>query len=117
MGGKGQRRREKNYKAAHGGYSGLPPPPVLSQLDALPSKLRQLISITRHQNGPFSPPYPFTFLSFTLYFSGFQWIPIFSGATAASELKKKDDGHAQNVSFITCFIYVFGFEISSYAVF
>ncbi|XP_057435512.1 uncharacterized protein LOC130728165 [Lotus japonicus] len=69
MGGKGQRRREKNYKAAHGGYSGLPPPPVLSQLDALPSKLRQLISITRHQNG----------------------------ATAASELKKKDDGHAQNV--------------------
>uniref|UniRef100_A0A2N9JBG3 Uncharacterized protein n=1 Tax=Fagus sylvatica TaxID=28930 RepID=A0A2N9JBG3_FAGSY len=42
MGGKGRRRREKNYKAAHGGYSRLPPPPVLSQVDAVPSKLREL---------------------------------------------------------------------------
>jgi len=52
MGGKGKRRREKNYRAAHGGYSGLPPPPNPSQLDALPSKLRQIMSFSQHQNGP-----------------------------------------------------------------
>ena len=46
MGGKGQRRREKNYAAAHGGHSRLPPPPVLSQIDAVPSKLRKLMSLT-----------------------------------------------------------------------
>ncbi|KAK7340141.1 hypothetical protein VNO77_20835 [Canavalia gladiata] len=50
MGGKGKRRREKNYRAAHGGYSGLPPPPDASQLDALPSKLRKIISFTQHPN-------------------------------------------------------------------
>lgn len=62
MGGKGRRRREKNYKAAHGGYSRLPPPPKSSQVDALPSKLRKLISFTSalssKPHGPFSPsPY------------------------------------------------------------
>ncbi|KAI9079880.1 hypothetical protein K1719_038126 [Acacia pycnantha] len=46
MGGKGRRRREKNYRAAHGGSSVLPPPPDSSKLDALPSKLRQIISFT-----------------------------------------------------------------------
>ncbi|GMN43029.1 hypothetical protein TIFTF001_012229 [Ficus carica] len=47
MGGKGRKRREKNYKAAHGGgYTRLPPPPDPSQVDALPSKLRKLISFT-----------------------------------------------------------------------
>ncbi|KAK7294959.1 hypothetical protein RJT34_17859 [Clitoria ternatea] len=46
MGGKGKRRREKNYRAAHGGYSSLPPPPDPSKLDALPYKLRTLISFT-----------------------------------------------------------------------
>ncbi|KAM3746349.1 hypothetical protein ACB098_06G196400 [Castanea mollissima] len=46
MGGKGQRRREKNYAAAHGGHSRLPPPPVLSQIDAVPSKLRKLMYLT-----------------------------------------------------------------------
>lgn len=47
MGGKGRRRREKNYRAAHGGsHSLLPPPPKSSQVDALPSKLRKLISLT-----------------------------------------------------------------------
>ncbi|KAL2330433.1 hypothetical protein Fmac_018014 [Flemingia macrophylla] len=51
MGGKGKRRREKNYRAAHGGYSGLPPPPKASQLDALPSKLRKIMSFTHQQNG------------------------------------------------------------------
>lgn len=46
MGGKGRKRREKNYRAAHGGYSRLPPPPNSSQLDALPAKLRKLMSFT-----------------------------------------------------------------------
>ncbi|TKY65581.1 hypothetical protein E2542_SST08441 [Spatholobus suberectus] len=68
MGGKGLRRREKNYRAAHGGYSGLPPPPNPSQLDALPSKLRKIISFTQHRNG----------------------------AIGSSKNKNNDDGHAQN---------------------
>ncbi|XP_022153750.1 DNA ligase 1 [Momordica charantia] len=46
MGGKGQRRRERNYRAAHGTYDRLPPPPDSSKLDALPSKLRKLMSFT-----------------------------------------------------------------------
>ncbi|XP_044492937.1 protein PXR1 isoform X2 [Mangifera indica] len=46
MGGQGRRRREKNYRAAHGGPTRLPPPPDPSQVDALPSKLRKLISFT-----------------------------------------------------------------------
>ncbi|XP_065859760.1 uncharacterized protein [Euphorbia lathyris] len=46
MGGKGKRRREKNFKAAHGGYSRLPPPPNPSNVDALPCKLRQIMSFT-----------------------------------------------------------------------
>ncbi|KAL5572004.1 hypothetical protein UlMin_021601 [Ulmus minor] len=50
MGGKGRRRREKNYLAAHGGYTRLPPPPDSSQLDVLPFKLRQLISLTKSQD-------------------------------------------------------------------
>nr|XP_043629041.1 chromatin assembly factor 1 subunit A [Erigeron canadensis] len=45
MGGKGKKRREKNYKEAHGvGKNRLPPPPVRSSLDVMPSKLRKLIS-------------------------------------------------------------------------
>lgn len=52
MAGKGRKRREKNYRAAHGGYSTLPPPPKTSQLDRLPSKLRQIMSFTQHPNGP-----------------------------------------------------------------
>ncbi|KAL6008027.1 hypothetical protein ACLOJK_033533 [Asimina triloba] len=46
MGGKGQRRREKNYKAAHGGDGRLPPPPISTDLDAIPSKLRRIIQFT-----------------------------------------------------------------------
>ncbi|KAG8363409.1 hypothetical protein BUALT_Bualt19G0019300 [Buddleja alternifolia] len=47
MGGKGQRRREKNYKAAHGGgNTRLPPPPDYSSLDSVPSKLRQIMSLS-----------------------------------------------------------------------
>ncbi|OMO78628.1 hypothetical protein CCACVL1_14250 [Corchorus capsularis] len=46
MGGKGRRRREKNYRAAHGGPARLPPPPNPSQLEALPSKLRKIMSFT-----------------------------------------------------------------------
>ncbi|KAJ1692734.1 hypothetical protein LUZ63_009432 [Rhynchospora breviuscula] len=47
MGGKGRRRREKNYAASHGGDTRLPPPPKLRELEALPSKLRQLIKFKR----------------------------------------------------------------------
>ncbi|GAU27926.1 hypothetical protein TSUD_160210 [Trifolium subterraneum] len=68
MAGKGRKRREKNYRAAHGGSSALPPPPKSSQLDALPFKLRQIISFTKHQND--SP--------------------------VLSKDKKFDHGHAQN---------------------
>ncbi|XP_050237705.1 uncharacterized protein LOC126687255 [Mercurialis annua] len=46
MGGKGKKRREKNFLAAHGGNSRLPPPPNPSQVDALPSKLRMIMSLT-----------------------------------------------------------------------
>ncbi|KAE9617783.1 hypothetical protein Lal_00033432 [Lupinus albus] len=49
MGAKGKKRREKNYRAAHGGYTGLPPPPDPSKLDSLPSKLRQIITFTHSQ--------------------------------------------------------------------
>lgn len=51
MTGKGVRRREKNYRAAHGGDSRLPPPPKQRELDALPSKLRRLIAIQNKQSG------------------------------------------------------------------
>ncbi|XP_071688712.1 uncharacterized protein [Rutidosis leptorrhynchoides] len=47
MGGKGKIRREKNYKEAHGvGKNRLPPPPVRSSLDVIPSKLRKLMAYT-----------------------------------------------------------------------
>ncbi|KAF6160296.1 hypothetical protein GIB67_019065 [Kingdonia uniflora] len=46
MGGKGQRRREKNFNAAHGGYSRLPLPPKSNEVDVLPSKLRRLLEFT-----------------------------------------------------------------------
>ncbi|KAL8142526.1 hypothetical protein V2J09_015558 [Rumex salicifolius] len=46
MGGKGKKRREKNYRSAHGDNTRLPPPPTPSSIDALPSKLRQLIAFT-----------------------------------------------------------------------
>ncbi|KAI3429005.1 uncharacterized protein J3R85_008823 [Psidium guajava] len=52
MVGKGRRRREKNYRAAHGGSTALPPPPDPSQVDALPSKLRKLISFASSQPPP-----------------------------------------------------------------
>lgn len=54
MVGKGRRRREKNYRAAHGGGTALPPPPDPSQVDALPSKLRKLISFASSAQPP--PP-------------------------------------------------------------
>ncbi|XP_009608312.1 protein PXR1 isoform X1 [Nicotiana tomentosiformis] len=49
MGGKGKKRREKNYRAAHGGTTRLPPPPTPSSLDALPSKLRQIMAFSGTQ--------------------------------------------------------------------
>ncbi|TVU12858.1 hypothetical protein EJB05_46523 [Eragrostis curvula] len=50
MPGKGVRRREKNYRAAHGANSRLPPPPKQRELEAIPSKLRRLIAIQNKQN-------------------------------------------------------------------
>ncbi|KAL6565913.1 hypothetical protein OROHE_004968 [Orobanche hederae] len=45
MAGKGIKRREKNYRAAHGGdNTRLPPPPDPSSADVVPSKLRKLMS-------------------------------------------------------------------------
>ncbi|KAM7261250.1 hypothetical protein ACFE04_026725 [Oxalis oulophora] len=52
MGGKGQRRREKNYKAAHGDSNRLPPPPD-KKPDTLPSKLRAILAYT----SPTPPPH------------------------------------------------------------
>ncbi|CAN6480325.1 unnamed protein product [Victoria cruziana] len=52
MGGKGKRRREKNYRAAHGGDTRLPPPPTVSQIDALPSKLKKLMQLRRAHDNP-----------------------------------------------------------------
>lgn len=66
MGGKGIRRREKNYTAAHGGGNNtrLPPPPVPSSIDALPSKLRKLMSLAGS-----SLPYVSHIATFELLFS------------------------------------------------
>ncbi|KAK9103506.1 hypothetical protein Sjap_020760 [Stephania japonica] len=52
MGGKGQKRREKNYRAAHGGdhTTRLPPPPKPTDVDALPSKLRRIIDFTTRES-------------------------------------------------------------------
>ncbi|CAO2837835.1 unnamed protein product [Amaranthus hypochondriacus] len=46
MGGKARKRREKNYLAAHGGHNRLPPPPNTSSINALPNKLRQILSFS-----------------------------------------------------------------------
>ncbi|KAL0309164.1 UNVERIFIED_CONTAM: hypothetical protein Sradi_5858700 [Sesamum radiatum] len=56
MGGKGIRRREKNYRAAHGGSSRLPPPPDPSSVDAVPSKLRKLMSLAGAKRQPINGP-------------------------------------------------------------
>ncbi|KAM3196059.1 hypothetical protein ACQJBY_071968 [Aegilops geniculata] len=56
MTGKGVRRREKNYRAAHGGDARLPPPPKQRELEALPSKLRRLIAIQKKQADASSGP-------------------------------------------------------------
>lgn len=50
MPGKGQRRREKNFRAAHGGDTRLPPPPKHRELEAIPSKLRRLIAFQNKHN-------------------------------------------------------------------
>lgn len=44
MGCKGKRRREKNYLAAHGGFT-LAPPPTAKEMEAIPSKLRRLMEL------------------------------------------------------------------------
>ncbi|KAF4367200.1 hypothetical protein F8388_006508 [Cannabis sativa] len=86
MGGRGRKRREKNYLAAHGGnYSRLPPPPNPSQLDALPSKLRTLISLT-------SPQPEVSPLSINYYVN--QFATVFPGSTRDSKNahKKRKNG-------------------------
>ncbi|OEL38604.1 hypothetical protein BAE44_0000379 [Dichanthelium oligosanthes] len=55
MPGKGQRRREKNYRAAHGGDSRLAPPPKQRELEAIPSKLRRLIAFQNKHNASGNP--------------------------------------------------------------
>ncbi|XP_077216140.1 coiled-coil protein isoform X2 [Tasmannia lanceolata] len=52
MGGKGRKRREKNFRAAHGGNSSLPPPPKSRDLDALPSKLRRIMEFITPLRNP-----------------------------------------------------------------
>ncbi|KAK4716698.1 hypothetical protein R3W88_015036 [Solanum pinnatisectum] len=51
MGGKGKKRREKNYRAAHGGTTRLPPPLNTSSIDAIPSKLRQIMAFSGEGKG------------------------------------------------------------------
>ncbi|WMV30701.1 hypothetical protein MTR67_024086 [Solanum verrucosum] len=46
MEGKGKKRREKNYRATHGGTTRLPPPPNTSSIDVIPSKLRQIMAFS-----------------------------------------------------------------------
>ncbi|WOL14771.1 hypothetical protein Cni_G23552 [Canna indica] len=55
MGGKGQRRREKNYQAAHGGEKRLPPAPNHKEIEAIPSKLRKIMEL---KNNSFSSVKP-----------------------------------------------------------
>lgn len=52
MGGKGRKRREKNYRSAHGGHNRLPPAPDPSQVDAMPSKLRKIMSFAACDGAP-----------------------------------------------------------------
>jgi hypothetical protein len=109
MGGKGRRRREKNYRAAHGGsHSLLPPPPKSSQVDALPSKLRKLISLTSqlHDGTPsLSTPSstsqslslsPFFVFSLTRFF--FVFLDSAKNSMSGQENTKQEVGDAKKVS-------------------
>ncbi|URE15502.1 hypothetical protein MUK42_11103 [Musa troglodytarum] len=57
MGGKGQRRREKNYRSAHGGDTRLPPPPSVKEMEAIPSKLRKIMEL-KNLNSSSAKPGP-----------------------------------------------------------
>ncbi|KAI4977224.1 hypothetical protein ZWY2020_052014 [Hordeum vulgare] len=52
MTGKGVRRREKNYRAAHGGDARLPPPPKQRELEALPAGPLTVSLFAQQQEGP-----------------------------------------------------------------
>eukprot|EP00250_Pteridium_aquilinum_P019187 c24339_g3_i2 orf=709-1437(-) len=52
--GKGRRRRQQNYLAAHGGHVQLPTPPTASDVAAIPSKLRRIISLKASPPGHLS---------------------------------------------------------------
>lgn len=43
--GKGRRRRMANYLSAHGGDSNLPPSPATREINAVPSKLRRIMTL------------------------------------------------------------------------
>eukprot|EP01018_Ginkgo_biloba_P016137 Gb_31695 [translate_table: standard] len=55
MGCKGRRRREKNYRAAHGGHAPLAPPPTSKDIDAIPSKLRRIIQLRNSSDSKLLP--------------------------------------------------------------
>ncbi|THU61377.1 hypothetical protein C4D60_Mb07t22640 [Musa balbisiana] len=57
MGGKGQKRREKNYRSAHGGDTRLPPPPSVKEMEAIPSKLRKIMEL-KNLNSSSAKPGP-----------------------------------------------------------
>ena len=52
--GKGRKRREANYRAAHGGHPSLPAPPTPADAMAIPSKLRHIMSL-KASNASSSP--------------------------------------------------------------
>jgi len=109
MGGKGRRRREKNYRAAHGGsHSLLPPPPKSSQVDALPSKLRKLISLTSQLHDgtpslstPSSTSQSLSFPLFCLFTYAFFFLFFLDSAKnsmSGQENTKQQVGDAKKVS-------------------
>ncbi|CAL9060866.1 unnamed protein product [Musa banksii] len=57
MGGKGKKRREKNYRSAHGGDTRLPPPPSVKEMEAIPSKLRKIMEL-KNLNSSSAKPGP-----------------------------------------------------------
>lgn len=50
--GKGKRRRQANYVAAHGGASNLPPVLTTRDIAAVPSKLRRIMSLKASPHSP-----------------------------------------------------------------
>lgn len=53
--GKGRRRRQANYLAAHGGEHKLPAPPTATDAAAVPWKLRRIMTLKASSSSPHSP--------------------------------------------------------------